>query len=183
MKTSLRKGYEKELANREPIPNPMCDWLKDSLKRPHQIHQQFKTLTQNRVNRTGTFFSASGLVKSLRRNKASLFCRISRCFGPMSNTHDLGPAADLASGQGRAYEVEGETIAVFRNAEGTLHAIDDTCPHAGASLAEGDLEDGCVTCPLHAWRFELATGECPEFDVSVKTFLVKEEGDRLLLER
>lgn len=101
----------------------------------------------------------------------------------MSNTRDLGPASDLAPGLGRAYEVDGETIAVFRTPDGALHAINDTCPHAGASLAEGDLEDGCVTCPLHAWRFELATGECPDFAASVKTFPVKEEGGRLLLER
>lgn len=48
-------------------------------------------------------------------------------------------------------------IAVF-NVGGTFHAIDDCCPHAGASLAGGSVEAGVVTCPWHAWRFRLSDG-------------------------
>lgn len=49
-------------------------------------------------------------------------------------------------------------VAVF-NVEGMFHAVDDTCTHQEASLAEGWVEDGCVECPLHASRFDLHTGE------------------------
>jgi 3-phenylpropionate/trans-cinnamate dioxygenase ferredoxin component len=52
----------------------------------------------------------------------------------------------------------GDDITVF-NDEGALYALDDTCTHALASLAEGWVEDGTVECPLHAARFSLRTGE------------------------
>ncbi|HEX6341302.1 bifunctional 3-phenylpropionate/cinnamic acid dioxygenase ferredoxin subunit [Umezawaea sp.] len=48
-------------------------------------------------------------------------------------------------------------IAVF-NAEGELYAVDDTCTHQDASLADGWLEDCRVECPLHASSFDLRTG-------------------------
>jgi 3-phenylpropionate/trans-cinnamate dioxygenase ferredoxin subunit len=49
-------------------------------------------------------------------------------------------------------------IAVF-NADGELYAIDDTCTHQDASLADGWVEGCEVECPLHASRFNLRTGE------------------------
>lgn len=42
--------------------------------------------------------------------------------------------------------------------DGTVHAIDDRCPHNGVSLAEGVLRDGCITCPGHFWRFSVRDG-------------------------
>jgi 3-phenylpropionate/trans-cinnamate dioxygenase ferredoxin subunit len=52
----------------------------------------------------------------------------------------------------------GDDITVFHD-EGEFFALDDTCTHALASLAEGWVEDGTVECPLHAARFSLRTGE------------------------
>ena len=43
--------------------------------------------------------------------------------------------------------------------DGEVFAIEDACNHAGASLAEGWLEDRCVVCPMHAYVFELETGK------------------------
>jgi nitrite reductase/ring-hydroxylating ferredoxin subunit len=37
-------------------------------------------------------------------------------------------------------------------------AIEDACNHAGASLSEGERRGACVTCPMHGYVFELATG-------------------------
>ena len=37
-------------------------------------------------------------------------------------------------------------------------AIEDACNHAGASLSEGDREGDCVTCPMHGYAFDIATG-------------------------
>ena len=53
-------------------------------------------------------------------------------------------------------------IAVF-NADGTLYAVDDTCTHQDASLADGWLEGCFVECPLHSSTFDLRTGAptCP----------------------
>lgn len=48
-------------------------------------------------------------------------------------------------------------IAIF-NVDGKFFAMDDFCPHQGASLAGGWIHDGCVACPWHAWRFQLTDG-------------------------
>jgi 3-phenylpropionate/trans-cinnamate dioxygenase ferredoxin component len=59
---------------------------------------------------------------------------------------------------GEAVRVEAEVpIAVF-NVDGELLAIDDTCTHQDASLADGWLEGCTVECPLHASCFDLRTG-------------------------
>ena len=64
---------------------------------------------------------------------------------------------DLIEGEGRTVEVAGKLIAVFYHG-GQYYALDDVCPHMGASLATGYVEKGIVTCPWHAWRFRLADG-------------------------
>jgi 3-phenylpropionate/trans-cinnamate dioxygenase ferredoxin subunit len=67
------------------------------------------------------------------------------------------PLADLAPGQARRVEVE-PPIAVFHTDDGEIFAIDDTCTHQDASLADGWLEGCEIECPLHASRFDLRTG-------------------------
>jgi 3-phenylpropionate/trans-cinnamate dioxygenase ferredoxin component len=43
--------------------------------------------------------------------------------------------------------------------DGEVFAIEDACNHAGASLAEGWLEDKCVVCPMHGYVFDLSNGK------------------------
>ena len=43
--------------------------------------------------------------------------------------------------------------------EGEVFAIEDACNHAGASLAEGWIEDQCVACPMHGYVFDLRSGK------------------------
>lgn len=63
---------------------------------------------------------------------------------------------DLPAGE--AVRVEADVpIAVF-NVDGAFYAIDDTCTHQDASLADGWLEGRTVECPLHASCFDLRTG-------------------------
>ena len=65
--------------------------------------------------------------------------------------------ADLPAGEGLRLDLE-VPIAVF-NVAGTFYAVDDTCTHQDASLADGFVEDDCtVECPLHASCFDLRTG-------------------------
>jgi 3-phenylpropionate/trans-cinnamate dioxygenase ferredoxin component len=59
--------------------------------------------------------------------------------------------------------IEGRNIALF-NVEGVLYAIDDACPHAGASLLNGVLSGRTVQCRAHGLRFDLATGCMPGAD-------------------
>jgi nitrite reductase (NADH) small subunit len=42
--------------------------------------------------------------------------------------------------------------------EGVPVAIEDACNHAGASLAEGERHGNCVSCPMHGYLFDLASG-------------------------
>src|SRR6266478_8589435 len=66
-------------------------------------------------------------------------------------------AEDLPEGESRTVEFAGKLVAVFRYQD-RYFAIDDVCPHMGASLSDGYVENGIVTCPWHAWRFRLADG-------------------------
>ncbi len=86
---------------------------------------------------------------------------------------------DIPAGEGRTYEVGGRLVAVFY--DGTSYqAIDDLCPHMGASLGSGPLRDGEVTCPWHAWRFRLCDGAwCDNPRLKVDVFEVRVVGDAI----
>jgi len=91
---------------------------------------------------------------------------------------------ELQPGQARAVEVQGRKIAVF-NVDGKFIAIDDTCTHDEASLAEGSVscEDGkCVVeCPWHGAHFDLETGAAVTLPAvkPVKKYAVREAGDAI----
>ena len=69
----------------------------------------------------------------------------------------LAPVDEIRPGEGRAVEVPGHTVAVF-NVDGRFYAIDNTCPHRGGPLADGELDGTAVACPWHAWRWDVTTG-------------------------
>lgn len=73
----------------------------------------------------------------------------------------VGRVTDLSPGTCRTVEAGDWAIALF-NVEGTIYALDNTCPHAGGPLGEGTLTDGLVECPWHGWRYNVRTGERPE---------------------
>jgi nitrite reductase (NADH) small subunit len=78
---------------------------------------------------------------------------------------------DIPLGLGRAFEVAGRTIAVFRARNGKVFAVDGSCPHKGGPLADGMLIDEQVVCPLHAFRFHGTSGECDQANVcSIATY-------------
>jgi 3-phenylpropionate/trans-cinnamate dioxygenase ferredoxin subunit len=66
--------------------------------------------------------------------------------------------ADLPRGSARRLPLR-PPVSVFHTEDGSLYAIDDTCTHQDASLADGWLEGCEVECPLHAAIFDLRTGE------------------------
>ena len=75
----------------------------------------------------------------------------------MGEFHTVCRAGDVVEGEGKTVPVGNKLIAVFRVNE-RFFAIDDVCPHMGASLSGGYVENGIVTCPWHAWRFRLNDG-------------------------
>lgn len=68
------------------------------------------------------------------------------------------PAGKLPQVGGRAlFEIDGTSLALF-NVEGGLYAIDDSCPHQGASLCGGRLDGRVIQCCAHGLRFDLRSG-------------------------
>ncbi|MEU6544838.1 bifunctional 3-phenylpropionate/cinnamic acid dioxygenase ferredoxin subunit [Streptomyces sp. NPDC046859] len=65
--------------------------------------------------------------------------------------------ADLPRGEAFRLDLD-PPVSVFHTDDGELFAIDDTCTHQDASLADGWLEGRAVECPLHASSFDLRTG-------------------------
>jgi nitrite reductase/ring-hydroxylating ferredoxin subunit len=94
-------------------------------------------------------------------------------FTPVAKT------GDIPVGEGRTFEVAGRLVAVFF--DGTSYsAIDDLCPHMGASLGSGPMVDGVVTCPWHAWRFRLCDGAwCDNPKLAVEVFKTRLVGDTI----
>lgn len=76
----------------------------------------------------------------------------------MSEFTTVARAGEIAEGQGITVTVGERLVAVFF-VDGEYRAIDDLCPHQGASLGAGCVEDGEVFCPWHAWRFRLSDGK------------------------
>jgi len=88
--------------------------------------------------------------------------------------------ADLPAGEALRVTAVSPPVALFHTEDGELLAIDDTCTHQDASLADGWLEGCEVECPLHASRFDLRTGgvDAPPAKVGVRTHGVTvEDGD------
>jgi nitrite reductase/ring-hydroxylating ferredoxin subunit len=68
--------------------------------------------------------------------------------------------------------------------EGVPRAIEDACNHAGASLAEGERDGSCVACPMHGYRFDLASGRLVEprgLCDDQRTFEALLEGDEVVV--
>lgn len=58
-------------------------------------------------------------------------------------------------------ELKGQRYILFRDDEGELGLIGRSCPHRGADLCFGRLEDNGIRCPFHGWHFD-RTGQCVE---------------------
>ena len=88
---------------------------------------------------------------------------------------------DLEPGTGMTVDVNGAPVALF-NVDGVYHAIHDTCLHEDGSLGEGKLSHATVACPLHAYEFDVTSGQClTEPAYSVERFEVRVEGDDILI--
>jgi len=94
----------------------------------------------------------------------------------------LGSVDFIPLGEGRAYKVGDVGIAVFRQRDRKLFAIQSQCPHRQGLLADGIVGAGTVICPFHAWKFDLATGRCTGEDVTLRTFPVYELNGHIVVE-
>jgi nitrite reductase (NADH) small subunit/3-phenylpropionate/trans-cinnamate dioxygenase ferredoxin subunit len=89
---------------------------------------------------------------------------------------------EVPEGEGKAVIAGGKVIALFK-IDGQFHAIDDTCPHMGASLSGGYVENNIVTCPWHAWRFRVTDGTWADNPrIKIGCYPVRVEGDQVQIE-
>jgi nitrite reductase (NADH) small subunit len=97
----------------------------------------------------------------------------------MSEFRTVCRVAEVTEGEGKTVEVDKKLIAVFLH-QGQWFAVDDLCPHMGASLSGGHLENGVVTCPWHAWRFRLSDGAWADYTkLKIGCYPVRVVGDEI----
>ena len=95
----------------------------------------------------------------------------------------VAKVSDIAEGKAIVVRPQEKAIALFRSG-GHFYAIDNLCPHRGAPLAEGNLENNQVTCAWHAWTFDVRTGACETApEAKVKSYPVKVEKDEIFLKK
>jgi nitrite reductase/ring-hydroxylating ferredoxin subunit len=101
----------------------------------------------------------------------------------VSEAVKVATRAQIKPGDALCVKVGNERIALF-NVDGDIYATDDTCSHAQASLSDGWLEDGEVTCPLHGAIFDVATGRALTLPATkpVRTYETHLEGDEIYIE-
>lgn len=91
----------------------------------------------------------------------------------MSEGIVVAQVGDIDDGEGIQVEASVlgtvDNVAVFNDGD-EYFALDDTCTHETASLADGWVEDGCVECPLHAAKFCLGNGAVQSMPATVDTF-------------
>ncbi len=95
---------------------------------------------------------------------------------------EVAAANEIAEGEVRTYEVEGERIAIAR-ANGQLHAVQNVCSHDDGPLGDGTIDGHCIVCPRHGAKFDVRTGEALTMPAvsPIESFPVKEEDGMVVL--
>jgi nitrite reductase (NADH) small subunit len=85
---------------------------------------------------------------------------------------------EIPFGLGRAFEVAGRKLAVFKARDGKVFAVDGVCPHKRGPLADGMMVGHQIVCPLHAYRYEGSSGACDQPNAcSISAYPVEVEND------
>ena len=91
----------------------------------------------------------------------------------------VATVSQIAPGTGMVANVNDKEVAVF-NVDGTFYAMDNICKHRGGPLGEGELEGDTVTCPWHAWQYNVKNGNCVTKEgIKMDTYEVQVEGDEV----
>lgn len=100
-----------------------------------------------------------------------------------NNWLDVCELTDIPQLGARVVNHGGLNIAVFRSDADEIFALEDRCPHKGGPLSQGIVHGKKVTCPLHGWNVELASGCAVAPDEGcAREFPVKIEGSRVWLD-
>jgi nitrite reductase (NADH) small subunit len=100
----------------------------------------------------------------------------------MSAFQTVCKVQDVIEGEGKSVAVNNKILALFRVGD-AYFAIDDICPHMGASLSGGYVENNIVTCPWHAWRFRVTDGAWADNPrIKIGCYPVRVVGDDLQIQ-
>lgn len=96
---------------------------------------------------------------------------------------EVGRLEEFRPGRPRVVELDGKRVVIFNRA-GRLHALQDACPHMGASLADGKIEGNQIVCHWHGWKFDLDTGQGDRRSwACARVYEIKVEGETVYLGR
>ncbi|HUR72294.1 MAG TPA: Rieske (2Fe-2S) protein, partial [Candidatus Limnocylindrales bacterium] len=91
-------------------------------------------------------------------------------------------SAEISEGTAKLVRVNNQEIAVFKH-EGRLCALQNICPHEGGQLSAGWIDNGAAVCPLHGYRFDLASGACAnDAKLKAKVFKLAADGENYTVE-
>jgi nitrite reductase/ring-hydroxylating ferredoxin subunit len=93
----------------------------------------------------------------------------------------LGSLDEIPPGEGRAYPVGADTVAVFRLRDGSVRALSAICPHRGGPLADGQIDRTVVVCPLHLNAWNLTTGCSTTGQPPLTVYAVRVDDDNNLV--
>ena len=94
----------------------------------------------------------------------------------------VGRVDEIPLGEGRAFVAGGVQIAVFRLRDGSLHATQAACPHAGGPLADGQTDVDVLVCPLHQYAYRGSAGASTTGAHAIRVFPVRAEDGALVVE-
>lgn len=78
-------------------------------------------------------------------------------------------STDLVRGRAKRIKILGEHYTLYRGEGGDPHLTQDRCPHRGTSLAYGWVEDNCIRCRYHGWKFD-GNGSGVEFPAETASY-------------
>jgi nitrite reductase/ring-hydroxylating ferredoxin subunit len=82
----------------------------------------------------------------------------------------------------RQYRLASGKMLCVANVGGRLYAMDDMCPHQGASLGQGTVERGLVVCPWHGWQIDPRTGVAKQdAECRVQRYAVEVHGEDVVV--
>lgn len=100
----------------------------------------------------------------------------------MTNWTEIARLEDIPRLGARVLKTDTMNIALFRTASDEIFALRDACPHRQGPLSQGIVHGTTVTCPLHNWKIDLASGEALGPDEGcTNTFATRVEDGRVYL--
>jgi 3-phenylpropionate/trans-cinnamate dioxygenase ferredoxin component len=115
----------------------------------------------------------------------------------MSALIEVAKSSELKDGSMKKAKIQGHEV-LLAKVGGKYYAVDNKCPHFGGDLSEGKLEGTSIVCPRHRSKFDLRDGRVIQWTNwsgiklnlakvfrqprPLKTYSVKEEGDKILVD-